>query len=98
MLKLMSAVALVTAFAAGPAFAAGAVSATLEKPVAAASSKIFDGVIVRCEASACVSTSSLESASPRTLCRKIAKAFGPVTAFTTPAGAVSADQLAACNK
>jgi hypothetical protein len=84
-------------FISGPAFAAGVMTATLEKPVAKASGEIVSGVMWRCLGTACATTSDAASADPKTTCRKVVKQWGKVTAFSSSRGALSAADLEACN-
>ena len=66
-------------------------STALEAP----KSKIVNGVVWNCNGNAC--TGAVDGARPINTCVKVAKAFGPLTSFTGPKGAFSADELAQCN-
>ena len=98
MLKMLSAAAAILVLAAGPALAAPVITATLQKPVAAPASKVVDSVILRCLGDACASTSDVSGANAKSVCRQLVKEFGPVSAFSSAKGAMTADELAACNK
>jgi hypothetical protein len=79
-----------------PAFA-GPVGnkATLSAGVAAPAKKIVNGVTWRCEEAKC--TGAADGSNPVTTCAKVVRAFGPVSAFATAKGELSADQLERCN-
>lgn len=66
-------------------------SAGLEAPVR----KVVNGVVWNCTGDTC--TGPVDGARPLNTCAKVVKAFGPVTAFTTPKGELAADDLQACN-
>jgi hypothetical protein len=95
--SLSAAVAVGVLFLAGPASAAGIMTATLDKPVAKASGEIISGVMWRCLGTACATTSDAASADPKTTCRKVVKQWGKVSAFSSARGAMSASDLEACN-
>ncbi|WP_309752938.1 CC_3452 family protein [Novosphingobium sp.] len=58
-------------------------------------SKIVNGVVWNCSGDTCAG--AVDGARPINTCVKVAKAFGPLTSFTGPKGAFSADELAQCN-
>lgn len=61
----------------------------------AAKSKIINDVVWNCTGDSC--SAQTDGSRPVYTCVKVAKAFGPVAAFTGPKGALSAEELAACN-
>lgn len=66
-------------------------SAALEAPKI----KVVNGVVWKCTGAACAG--EVDGSRPINTCIKVAKAFGPVSAFTGPKGAFTAEELAACN-
>ena len=66
-------------------------SAALETPKV----KVVNGVVWKCTGAACIG--EVDGSRPINACIKVAKAFGPLAAFTGPKGAFTADELAQCN-
>lgn len=71
-------------------------SAQLSTALEAPKSKVINGVVWDCEGASCT-TAEIDGSRPIFTCVKVAKAFGPVAAFTGPKGAFTADELAECN-
>lgn len=57
--------------------------------------KIVNGVVWNCKGTSC--TGEVDGSRPINTCIKVAKAFGPLTAFTGPKVAFTADDLTQCN-
>jgi hypothetical protein len=87
-----------TSFAAtvSPAQAAGTrYSAKLATALESPARKVVNGVLWNCAGDSC--SGPVDGARPITSCIKVVKAFGPVTAFATPKGEFSADEVQSCN-
>lgn len=96
-LTLVSAVALgLTAFAgtAQAAARAGAFAA-LVTPLLQPKQEIVSGVLWKCEGERCAAAS--DGSRPLLVCRRVAKAFGQVARFSTPAGELSSEEISRCN-
>lgn len=79
-----------------PAFAnAPGYKATLASGLDAPAKKIVNGSMWKCEGADCKGADNGSRA--LTNCAKVVKAFGPVSAFVTPKGDFSAEDLARCN-
>ena len=82
--------------AAVPAAAAPAWwSAGLAKPLESPRSAIVNSVMWKCAGDQC--SAPAQDSRPLLVCQKVARKFGTVTRFVSPAGALSADELAKCN-
>ena len=77
------------------AASAGAYSASLATPLAAAKREIIDGAIWRCEGDRC--SAPADGGRAQAVCGKVVRKFGPVARFASPQGALSAEQLVRCN-
>lgn len=73
----------------------GAFVASLAAPLAQPRHEILDGVLWRCEGDRCLATA--DAPRPVMTCGRVAKKFGEVVHFATPAGALSNEDLARCN-
>ena len=71
-------------------------SAGLATPLEAPRSAIVNSVMWKCAGDQC--SAPAQDSRPLMVCQKVAKKFGPVTRFVSPAGALSADELAKCNQ
>lgn len=79
-----------------PAQAAGQrYTAKLTTALEAPAKKVVNGVMWHCAGDTC--TGAVDGARALNTCVKVAKAFGPVTAFVTPKGELSADDVQSCN-
>lgn len=75
--------------------AARSYQATLASALDAPAKEVVNGVLWHCEGASC--SGPVDGASPARSCANVAKAFGPITAFATPKGEFSAQQLERCN-
>ncbi|MGA0605711.1 CC_3452 family protein [Phenylobacterium sp. VNQ135] len=93
---LAAACAALTTLAAGSAFAADAVTAKLQAPVAEKTKFIAGGAMFVCEADACVATAPTSQTFATATCKTIASKVGAVSSF---AGRKSLEdaKLADCN-
>ncbi|MEY4721173.1 MAG: hypothetical protein RIQ46_898 [Pseudomonadota bacterium] len=81
-----------------PAVAAprgGAFIATLAAPLAEAKREIVGGKVWKCEGDRCVAP--FDGGHGVRTCAAVAQKFGTVATFTTPRGALTPEDLAACN-
>lgn len=80
-----------------PAHAGGVerYQAQLSAALQAPKRTIVNGVVWNCKGDAC--TGEVDGSRPINTCIKVAKAFGPLSSFTGPKGAFTADELAQCN-
>jgi hypothetical protein len=79
-----------------PAFAqASGYKAVLSTALEAPTKKVVNGAMWKCEGSAC--SGKDDGSRAITTCVKVVKAFGPVSAFVSPKGELSADELQRCN-
>lgn len=73
----------------------GAYSATLATATAEPKRGIIGDTLWKCQGDSC--TAPYDGSHPVRTCAAVARKFGPVAAFATPRGALSAEQLAECN-
>jgi hypothetical protein len=73
----------------------GAYEAALTTPLAAPRQEIVSGVLWKCTAERC--GAAADGSRPVMVCQRVAKAFGRVARFTTPTGALSAEEISRCN-
>jgi hypothetical protein len=80
-----------------PAFAGPApgYKATLSTAVEAPAKKVVNGTMWKCAGADCAGKE--DGSRPLTTCVKVVKAFGPVSAFVSPKGEFSADEVQRCN-
>lgn len=69
--------------------------AQLSTALQAPEAKIINGVVWNCKGDAC--SGEIDGSRSIYTCIKVAKAFGPLAAFSGPKGAFSAEELAECN-
>lgn len=96
-LTLVSAITLgLTAFA-GTAQAAprSGAFASLVTPLLQPKQEIVSGVLWKCDGERCAAAS--DGSRPLLVCQRVAKAFGQVARFSTPAGELSSDDISRCN-
>jgi len=88
----------VAALPAAPAQAAprGSYTATLVQPLDAPRKEIINGQMWRCDGETCTAPASGSRAV--VTCQRVATQFGPVAAFASPQGELSAEELARCNE
>ena len=96
-LSLVSAFALGLTALAGTAQAAprGGSIAALTRPLTAPRQEIIGGVLWKCTGEHCAATS--EGSRPMLVCQRVARTFGQVARFSTPAGKLSSEELSRCN-
>ena len=75
------------------AAADGPLSATLSSPVGSSSESIAGGAVFACKATTCVAESDTSEDDDLSMCKDLARQFGPIAKF----GSFSAAQLAKCN-
>jgi curli biogenesis system outer membrane secretion channel CsgG len=75
------------------AAADGPLSATLQTPLASSSEPVAGGAVFACKADTCVAESDTSDSDNLTMCRDLAREYGPVTKF----GSFDATMLAKCN-
>lgn len=83
---------------AAPALSAqrgGAFVATLAAPLAEAKREIVGGKVWKCGGDRCVAP--FDGGHGVRTCASVAQKFGTVAAFTTPRGALTPEEIAACN-
>lgn len=82
---------------AAPAQAAprGTYTATLAAPLDAPRKEIIDGLMWRCEGETC--TAPANGSRTVITCQRVATEFGPIAAFESPKGDLTAEELARCN-
>lgn len=78
------------AFAGTPGY-----KATLASAVEAPARKVVNGAMWNCEGADCKGSDN--GSRPQTNCAKVVKAFGPVSAFVTPRGEFTAEEIQRCN-
>jgi len=95
-LQFLAACAALATLSAGSAFAAEAVTAKLQAPVAEKTKFIAGGAMFNCEADTCVAAVPTSQTFSTATCKAVADKVGPVTEF---AGRKSLDEgrLADCN-
>lgn len=94
---------LVSAFAFGAAALAGTAQAAprggsiaaLAAPLAEPRQEIISGVLWKCAGGQC--TAASEGSRPLLVCQRVAKTFGQVARFSSPAGELSSEELSRCN-
>lgn len=96
-LTLLSAFALgLTAWSAtAEAAPRGAYEAALTTPLATPKQEIVSGVLWKCAGERCAAPA--DGARPVLVCQRVVRTFGQVSRFTTPAGALSDEDLSRCN-
>jgi hypothetical protein len=97
LLTMVSAVALGLAAFAGTAQAAprSGAFAALVTPLLQPKQEIVSGVLWKCEGERCAAAS--DGSRPLLICQRVAKTFGQVARFSTPAGELSSDDISRCN-
>jgi hypothetical protein len=97
LLPVIPALALGLAAFAGTAEAAprGGSFAALTTPLAAPRQEIISGVLWKCAGERCAAAS--EGSRPMLVCQRVAKTFGPVASFSSPAGELSSEEISRCN-
>ena len=73
----------------------GGNTAALATPLAAPKQEIVSGVLWKCAGEHCAAPT--DGSRPLLVCQRVAKTFGPVARFTTPAGELSNEELSRCN-
>lgn len=73
----------------------GAYVAALATPLTSAKQEIISGVLWKCAGESC--TAPAEGSRPMMVCERVAKKFGPLARFASPAGELSAEDLSRCN-
>jgi len=96
-LPLASALALVLIAPAGSAQATprGGSVAALTAPLSAPRQEIISGVLWKCAGEHCAAPA--EGSRPMLVCQRVARTFGEVARFATPAGELSSEELSRCN-
>ncbi|MBV1690976.1 hypothetical protein KRR38_25680 [Novosphingobium sp. G106] len=94
---LLSAFALGLAAFAGTAQAAprSGAFASLVTPLLQPKQEIVSGVLWKCDGEHCAAAS--DGSRPLLVCQRVAKAFGQVARFSTPAGELSSEDISRCN-
>jgi len=93
----LAAACAVLSLAAGPAFAEGRVSATLETPTAAKTKLIVAHSVFVCDGATCVAGVGHDDAQGLAGCKELARKVGRVSAYSGEFKTLDADALAACN-
>lgn len=93
--KLAVAMALVGHAGVQAAPRGGAYSAALSTPVSAPKQEIVGGVLWKCAGAQCAAPA--DGSRPVLACQRVARTFGPIARFTTPAGELSGEELSRCN-
>lgn len=75
--------------------APGTFTAELAAPVGEARRELLGEQSWRCAETHC--SARFDGAHPLRTCARVAQIFGPVAGFSSPAGALSAEQIARCN-
>lgn len=70
-------------------------SASLATPLTQPRQEIVGGVLWKCAEDRCAAPPA--GSRPLLVCERLARTFGPVARFATPAGELSADELTRCN-
>lgn len=70
-------------------------SATLRAPLPQPRQEIVNSVLWKCAGDQCLAPA--QGSRPLFVCQKVVRKIGPVARFTSPAGELSADDLAKCN-
>lgn len=94
---LAAACAALASLTAAPAFAADAVTAKLQTPVAAKTKFIAGGAMFVCEADACVAAAPTSQTFATATCKAVADKVGPVASFEGRK-ALDDGRLADCNE
>lgn len=82
----------------GPAQAAargGSNVVALTNPLEAPRQAIVGGVLWKCAGASCAAPA--DGSRPILVCQRVAKTFGPIARFTSPAGELSSEDLSRCN-
>jgi hypothetical protein len=97
LLTVVSASALGLVGFAGTAEAAprGGAFASLVTPLLQPKQEIVSGVLWKCDGERCAAAS--DGSRPLLVCQRVAKAFGQVARFSTPAGELSSEDISRCN-
>lgn len=95
--RTLIAAALIGGLSASPVSAqrGGAFVATLSAPLSEAKREIIGGKVWKCEGDRCVAP--FDGGHGVRTCAAVAQKFGAVAAFTTPRGALTPEDIAACN-
>ena len=96
-LHTLAAAAILSLSFAAPALAAGAISVSLQAPVAAKTKIVAGGAVFSCVEATCVAREAPTRALSAATCKAIVKEVGPVAAFAGERKALAADDLARCN-
>jgi hypothetical protein len=83
---------------AAPAQAAprsGSTTASLAAPLAQPRQQILNGVLWKCAGERC--TAPADGSRAVVSCQRVARTFGTVASFVTPAGAITPEELTRCN-
>jgi hypothetical protein len=64
-------------------------------PLAAPRQEIISGILWKCAGGHC--TAPAEGSRPLLVCQRLARTFGQVVRFSTPAGELSREDLSRCN-
>ena len=96
-LRTLAVAAILSAFFAAPAFAAGNISVALQAPVAAKTKIVAGGAVFSCVEATCVATNAPSRALTAATCKAIVKEVGAVTAFAGDRKSLAAEDLARCN-
>jgi hypothetical protein len=72
-----------------------AYTAALATPLSQPRQEIVGGVLWKCTRDRCVAPAG--GSRPVLVCERVAKTFGPIVSFSSPAGELSADELTRCN-
>lgn len=94
---VLAASAALSLAAAGSAFAAERITASLEAPVAAKTRVIAGGAVWTCEGSSCFATAQTSRSISVRACQSLAKEVGRVSTFGGARDPFAADQLGRCN-
>ncbi|MEJ5977899.1 hypothetical protein WG901_14715 [Novosphingobium sp. PS1R-30] len=68
---------------------------SLTNPLEAPRQAIVGGVLWKCAGSNCAAPA--DGSRPVLVCQRVAKTFGPIARFTSPAGELSSEDLSRCN-
>lgn len=96
-LHTLAAAAILSLSFAAPAFAAGAISVSLQAPVAAKTKVVAGGAVFSCVEATCVAQNAPTRALSAATCKAVVKEVGAVAAFASDRKALAADDLARCN-
>lgn len=69
--------------------------AALAAPLLEPRQEIVSGVLWKCQGERCAAAS--DGSRPLLVCQRVAKAFGQIARFSTPAGELSSEDISRCN-